>query len=131
MQLFGSARPVEFAVGDVIRDRSTPTAPYAAVVGARVGKTTRRGRTRYRFAARQREQFPPQSCDLADRSYRQSKKPGLLPSGGRVAGPKHDDFRADLRAVVEIDDVLVRQADTAGRGVGANGPGFIGAVDAV
>ena len=55
----------------------------------------------------------------------------LLPSGGRVAGPEHDDFRADWRAVVEIDDVLVRQADTAGRDVGANGPGFIGAVDAV
>ena len=54
-----------------------------------------------------------------------------MPSGGRVAGPEHDDFRADWRAVVEIDDVLVRQADTAGRGVGANGPGFIGAVDAV
>src|SRR5262249_17232932 len=30
-----------------------------------------------------------------------------------VAGPKHDDFRADRRAVVEIDDVLVRQADPA------------------
>ena len=25
------------------------------------------GRTRYRFAARQRGRFPPQSCDLADR----------------------------------------------------------------
>jgi hypothetical protein len=55
----------------------------------------------------------------------------LLPSGDRVAGPEHDDFRADWRAVVEIDDVLVRQADTAGRDVGANGSGFIGAVDAV
>jgi hypothetical protein len=55
----------------------------------------------------------------------------LLPSGGQVAGPEHDDFRADWRAVVEIDDVLVRQADTAGRDVGANGPGFIGAMDAV
>jgi hypothetical protein len=74
---------------------------------------------------------PPQSSDLADRCYRQSKKPALLPSGGRFAGPKHDDFRADWRAVVEIDDVLVRQADAAGRDVGANGPGFIGAVDAV
>ena len=74
---------------------------------------------------------PPQSSDLADRCYRQSKKPALLPSGGRFAGPEHDDFRADWRAVVEIDDVLVRQADAAGRDVGANGPGFIGAVDAV
>ena len=89
------------------------------------------GRTRYRFAARQREQFPPQSCDLADRCYRQSKKPVLSRSSGRFAGPEHDDFRADWRAVVEIDDVLVSQADTAGRDVGANGPGFIGAVDAV
>ena len=32
-------------------------------------------------------------------------------SGGRFAGPEHHDFRADRRAVVEIDDVLVRQAD--------------------
>jgi hypothetical protein len=40
-------------------------------------------------------------------------------------------FRADRRAVVEIDDVLVRQADAAGRDVGANGTGLIGAVDAV
>jgi hypothetical protein len=52
-------------------------------------------------------------------------------SGGRFAGPEHDDFRADRRAVVEIDDVLVRQADAAGRDVGANGTGLIGAVDAV
>ena len=52
-------------------------------------------------------------------------------SGGRFAGPEHDDFRADRRAVVKIDDVLVRQADAARRDVGANGPGFIGAVDAV
>ena len=51
----------------------------------------------------------------------------LLRSGGRFAGPEHDDFRADRRAVVEIDDVLVRQADAARRDVGANGPGFIGA----
>jgi hypothetical protein len=48
-----------------------------------------------------------------------------------VAGPEHDDFRADRRAVVKIDDVLVRQANAARRDVGANGPGFIGAVDAV
>jgi hypothetical protein len=40
---------------------------------------------------------------------------------GRFAGPEHHDFRADRRAVVEIDDVLVRQADAAGRDVGANG----------
>jgi hypothetical protein len=56
---------------------------------------------------------------------------GLLRSGSRFAGPEHDDFRADRRAVVEIDDILVRQADAAGRNVGADGPGFIGAVDAV
>ena len=48
-----------------------------------------------------------------------------------LPSPEHDDFRADWRAVVEIDDVLVRQADTAGRDVSADGPGFIGAVDAV
>ena len=50
--------------------------------------------------------------------------------GDRFAGPEHDDFRADRRSVVEIHDVLVRQADAAGRDVGANGPGFIGAVNA-
>jgi hypothetical protein len=60
-----------------------------------------------------------------------SRRGSLLRSGGRFAGPEHDDFRADRRAVVKIDDVLVRQADAARRDVGANGPGFIGAVDAV
>jgi hypothetical protein len=72
------------------------------------------GRTRYRFAARQREQFPPQSCDLADRNC-QSKKPGLLPSGGRFACPEHDDFRADWRAVVEIDAEASGKIDLACR----------------
>jgi hypothetical protein len=61
---------------------------------------------------------PRQTCDLADRCYRQSKKPVLSRSSGRFAGPEHDDFRADGRAVVEIDDVLVRQADAARRDVG-------------
>ena len=45
----------------------------------------------------------------------------------RSARRKHDDLRADRRAVVKIDDVVVCQADAAGRDVGANGPGFIGA----
>jgi hypothetical protein len=45
--------------------------------------------------------------------------------------PEHDDFRADRRVVVEIGNVIVRQADAAGRDVSANGPGFIGAADAV
>jgi hypothetical protein len=35
----------------------------------------------------------------------------LLPN--RPAGPEHDDFRADRRAVVEIDDVVIGQADAA------------------
>ena len=73
-------------------------------------------------------------CELSQWMFCNTITPtaaALLPSGDRVAGPEHDDFRADWRAVVEIDDVLVRQADTAGRDVGANGPGFIGAVDAV
>ena len=55
----------------------------------------------------------------------------LLRSGDRFGGREHDDFGADRGAVVEIDDVLVRQANAAGRDVGANGPGLIGAVDAV
>jgi hypothetical protein len=34
------------------------------------------------------------------------KGSALLRSGGRFANPEHDDFRADRRAVVEIDDIL-------------------------
>jgi len=48
-----------------------------------------------------------------------------------LPSPEHDDFRADRRVVVEIGNVIVRKADTAGRDVSANGPGFIGAADAV
>jgi hypothetical protein len=83
------------------------------------------------FDAETVDRFLRKVCDLADCCYRQSKKPVLSRSSGRFAGPEHDDFRADRRAVVEIDDVLIRQADAARRDVGANGPGFIGAVDAV
>jgi hypothetical protein len=39
-----------------------------------------------------------------------------------LPSPEHDDFRADRRVVVEIGNVLIRQADAAGRDVGANGP---------
>jgi hypothetical protein len=67
----------------------------------------------------------------ADDRHGAEKGRPLLRSGGRFAGPEHDDFRADRCAVVEIDDILVRQADAARRNVGADGPGFIGAVDAV
>jgi hypothetical protein len=38
---------------------------------------------------------------------RQPKKPVLSRSSGRFAAPEHDDFGADWRAIVEIDDVLV------------------------
>jgi hypothetical protein len=71
---------------------------------------------------------------LAVAAYRGSRVAALKAlarSGCWVAGPEHDDFRADRRAVVEIDDILVRQADAARRNVGADGPGFIGAVDSV
>jgi len=39
-------------------------------------------------AARQRGRFPSQNCDLADRRYRQSKKPVLSRSSGGFAGPE-------------------------------------------
>ena len=39
--------------------------------------------------------------------------------------------RARFEALTPREQELVRQTDTAGRDVGANGPGFIGAVDAV
>jgi hypothetical protein len=70
------------------------------------------------------------SKSLKDR-FSFPKGSALLCSGGWFADPEDDDFRADRRAVVEIDDVLVRQGDAAGRNIGADGPGFIGAVDAV
>jgi hypothetical protein len=69
------------------------------------------------------------SCDLAKSGLRSVRRGSLIAQ--RRAGPEHDDFRADRRSVVEIDDVLVRQANAAGRDVGANGPGFIGAVNTV
>src|SRR3954451_22862081 len=43
----------------------------------------------------------------------------------------HDDLGADIDAAVEIDDVLVAHADAARGDVGADGPGFVGAVDTV
>ena len=62
-----------------------------------------------------RSQLPEMrlNCDLADRDYRQWKRPALLRGGGRFGGREHNDFGADRGAVVEIDDVLVRQAETA------------------
>src|SRR5580692_3845276 len=42
-----------------------------------------------------------------------------------------DDPRADIDAAVEVDHVLVAHPDAAGRHVGADGPGFVGAVNAV
>src|ERR1700726_3707465 len=43
----------------------------------------------------------------------------------------HDDPGADIDAAVEVDDVLVAHPDAAGRDVGADGPGLVGAVDAI
>src|SRR6195952_757783 len=43
----------------------------------------------------------------------------------------HDDLGADADAAVEIDDVLVAHPDAARGDVGADGPGLVGAVDAI
>src|SRR5438309_515722 len=43
----------------------------------------------------------------------------------------HHDPGADIDAAVEIDDVLIAHANAAGGDVGADGPGLVGAVDAV
>src|ERR1700739_2026370 len=42
-----------------------------------------------------------------------------------------DDPRAELDAAIEADHVLIAHPDAAGRHVGADGPGFVGAMDAV
>jgi hypothetical protein len=55
----------------------------------------------------------------------------LLRSGGRSGGREHDNLGADRGAVVKIVNVFIRQADAAGRDIGADGPWFVGAVDAV
>src|SRR5258705_397469 len=56
-------------------------------------------------------------------------------SGGRfIRVPQNSDYDhpgADIDAAVEIDHVLVAHADAAGRDVGADGPGLVGAVNAV
>src|SRR5216684_7826655 len=44
---------------------------------------------------------------------------------------QHHDLGADRRALVEIEHVLVEHADAAGRDAVADGPGLVGAVDAV
>ena len=46
-------------------------------------------------------------------------------------GLEHDDGGADLDAIVEVDHVLVAQADAARRDLVTDGPGLVGAVDAV
>src|ERR1700730_5755886 len=57
-------------------------------------------------------------------------------SGGRFGwyfreSSDHDDPDADTDAAIEIDHVLVAHPDAARRYVGADGPGLVGAVDAV
>src|SRR5690606_3083799 len=48
--------------------------------------------------------------------------------GGRLS--EDDHLRPDPRAVVEVDNVGIDQADAARRDVEADAPGFVGAVDA-
>src|SRR5262249_50937877 len=44
---------------------------------------------------------------------------------------EHDDARANPDALVKINHVLVAHPDAAGGDVGADGPGFVGAVDTI
>src|SRR5437879_2456000 len=50
---------------------------------------------------------------------------------GLRACRQHDDLGPDLRALVEVNDVLVDHADAAGRNALPDGPGLDRAVDAV
>src|SRR6266851_4791164 len=42
-----------------------------------------------------------------------------------------DDPRPDIDAAVQVDHILIAHPDAAGRDVGADGPGFVGTVDAI
>jgi hypothetical protein len=55
----------------------------------------------------------------------------VLRPGARAVLRQHDHFGADLHAGVKILDVLVGQADAAGRNALANRRRIIGAVDAI
>lgn len=54
---------------------------------------------------------------------------GQVTSHGRRTMPAHQDLRAERHATVEIDHVLIEQADTARRDGLAYRPRFVGPVD--
>ena len=56
---------------------------------------------------------------------------GNKTSATQLNGWGNDYFRAESHAVVEVDYVLIGQADAAARNVLTNGRGVIGAVNAV
>src|SRR5580700_5759601 len=47
------------------------------------------------------------------------------------AAAEHDDLRADMHAIVEVDHVLIDESDAARGDAGADALGLIGAVDAI
>jgi hypothetical protein len=57
--------------------------------------------------------------------------PSPRTQGERGRKLDHHDPRADIDAAVEVDHVLIAHPDAARRDVGADGPGFVGAVDAI
>jgi hypothetical protein len=61
-----------------------------------------------------------------------SRPTGATGFAGRISSSgKHHDLGTDRRAFVEVDDVLIDHADTAGRNVPANRPGFESSVDPI
>src|SRR5260370_36104628 len=72
--------------------------------------------------------IPPDLSCFAKRSGHPVGWPFLL---GPATGSDHDDLGADADAAIEIDHIVVAHRDAARRYVGADGPGLVGAVDAV
>ena len=63
---------------------------------------------------------------------RSARRAGDLASRSRRAGLRqHDHLGADLHAAVQVDHVVIGQADAAARHVLADGGRIVGAVDAI
>ena len=75
-----------------------------------------------------RAPFGDSSDRLADGQCRPGNK---CVNRSSCSAAKDDDLGSDPGAVVKVSDVVVGQTNAAGGNVGTNGPGLIGAVDAV
>ena len=75
-----------------------------------------------------------QRLRLTDRRRFGNKRPlarAAVCGSSHRATSDHDDPGADIDAAIEVDHVLVAHPDAAGRHVGADRPGLVGAVDAI